>query len=251
MSPTNARSLCTKGFTLMEMAIVLVVIGLLVGAVTVGASLMQQSELRGLIRGLQDVETAVNGFEMTYQGLPGDLTNADLLWTGANDNCPAACNGNGNGRIDQAERFRALQHLSLAGLVKQRLTGTAAVPPGIDDTLSSAMDGVGMMLGQVTAAEYPEANWDANDVRNVVFLGAPNVVAGTLLTTNAANGSGLHSEQAMLIDEKLDDGLPGTGRLQASNEAITDCVTTALAATAEYELDPATPRQCGVHYRLD
>jgi prepilin-type N-terminal cleavage/methylation domain-containing protein len=63
----------TGGFTLIEMAIVLVVIGLIVGGVLVGQDLIRAAYIRAQISQIEKVNTAVNTFYGKYQALPGDM----------------------------------------------------------------------------------------------------------------------------------------------------------------------------------
>jgi prepilin-type N-terminal cleavage/methylation domain-containing protein len=225
------------GFTLVELSIVLVVIGLLVGGVLIGANLLNSATIRGTISGLEDIKTATTTFESMYQGLPGDLTNADQIWP----NCatPATnCNGDGDGRIDVTERFRALQQLSDAGMTGQRFTGTGSNPVNIaTDVIRGKFDGSGMMLGYVNATDFANARWDANSDRNVVFLG------GSAQFTTAPV---IPAADAQVIDDKIDDGRPGTGKLQASDQTNTNC---ALNATS-YAIAVTTTRGCALNFSI-
>jgi prepilin-type N-terminal cleavage/methylation domain-containing protein len=102
-----------NGFTLVEIAIVLVVIGLLVGAILVGRDLIHAAELRSVLSDVEKFKTAANTFRLKYNCLPGDCTNATDYWGTDPGGCPntpantvpktATCNGNGNGFINNGE----------------------------------------------------------------------------------------------------------------------------------------------------
>jgi len=107
----NAQVLKKQGFSLVELSIVLVILGLLVGGVLSGQSLIRAAELRKYIT-LQDrYRTALLSFRDKYFALPGDMTNATAFWgaksaTNCLNNAGAAvntatgtCDGNGDGNI--------------------------------------------------------------------------------------------------------------------------------------------------------
>jgi prepilin-type N-terminal cleavage/methylation domain-containing protein len=87
-----------KGFTLIELSIVLVIIGLIVGGVLVGRTLVESAEYRAQITQFEQINSAVNAFRLKYNCLPGDCPNATSFFT-ATTQPEAVTNGNGNGRI--------------------------------------------------------------------------------------------------------------------------------------------------------
>ena len=90
-----------KGFSLIELSVVVLIIGLIVAGVSSGTKLVKQAELRGIIQEMNAINAAYNTFKSTYKAIPGDMSNAstffDLCASGGvgNDNC----NGNGDGFI--------------------------------------------------------------------------------------------------------------------------------------------------------
>jgi prepilin-type N-terminal cleavage/methylation domain-containing protein len=86
-----------KGFTLVERAIVLVIIGLIVSGVLVGQDLIKAAELRSTLRQHQEFQLAVNTFIGKYNGIPGDINGTKYGLTGG---CTGTGNlGNGNGLL--------------------------------------------------------------------------------------------------------------------------------------------------------
>jgi len=116
-----------NGFTLLELSIVIVIIGLIVAGISAGQSLVRQAQLRSFVTELASLETAVNTFRLQYSAIPGDMNNASSYWgTGGAGACPTSdCNGNGNRQINtNDERFRAWQHLAFADVIDGSFTGT-------------------------------------------------------------------------------------------------------------------------------
>ena len=107
-----------SGFTLIEIAIVLVIIGLLLGGILKGQELITQGRIRNVANDFQSMTAAINLYQDRYRALPGDDIGAGTRWS-------ATSSGNGNGQIGgtynsttNADESRLFwQHLRLAGLV--------------------------------------------------------------------------------------------------------------------------------------
>lgn len=120
----------TRGFTLIEMSVVLVIIGLIVGGILVGQNLIRAAQVRGAISELDKIKVAVTTFRTKYDCLPGDCGNITMFFP-QDTSCPnttgsasatTTCNGNGNGSIDsQTEADFFFQHLSLAGMIDENI----------------------------------------------------------------------------------------------------------------------------------
>jgi len=82
-----------QGFTLIELSIVLIIIGLLSGAILVGRDLIMVSEARAIMSQMEKFETAVNTFRAKFDCLPGDCPNANALGLGLNGNGDEALDG--------------------------------------------------------------------------------------------------------------------------------------------------------------
>ena len=112
-----------QGFTLIEIAIVLVIIGLLLGGVLKGQELITSARVRNMISTQDGVKAAYFGFLDRFRALPGDYTLATTNITGISTNG----NGNGNGRIETGatpvassvveEHILVWEHPSKAGFI--------------------------------------------------------------------------------------------------------------------------------------
>ena len=85
-----------KGFTLIEMSIVLVIIGLIVGGILKGQELIESAREKNIITQLDQVRAAINTFEDKYQSFPGDFGDAVAFIA------PGAGDGNDNGVVGAA-----------------------------------------------------------------------------------------------------------------------------------------------------
>ncbi|KQQ40309.1 N-methylation domain-containing protein [Duganella sp. Leaf126] len=114
------------GFTLVEIAIVLVIIGLLLGGVLKGQSLIDSARVKNIIQQSTSLTSAVNAYQDKFRALPGDDVQGTTHAPGATGN------GNGDGQI--TEYLLAPQHLALAGFITGSFNGTT-------DFMTSAQGG--------------------------------------------------------------------------------------------------------------
>ena len=141
----NTKTFSTKtrqsGFTLVEIAIVLVIIGLILGGVLKGQALIENAKYKNFSKQIDSVRAAVLTFQDQYKAMPGDILNVSALNS-------AATAGNGNGMIaggacDAAtdESCLVWSHLRYAGLIAgdPTLTGSAA---NLNHSFSGTIRGV-------------------------------------------------------------------------------------------------------------
>ena len=122
-----------KGFTLVEIAIVLVIIGLLLGGILKGQEMITQAKIKNVIADMSGVSAAMYGYQDRYRSLPGDDKNANTRWT--------ATAGDGDGIVEglwtatTGEAINFWDHLRRAGFVSGKMgvqTGDgAATPAGV------------------------------------------------------------------------------------------------------------------------
>jgi prepilin-type N-terminal cleavage/methylation domain-containing protein len=253
------------GFSLVELSIVLVILGLLTGGILGGQALIRAAELRAVPAELARHTTAVQSFRDKYFALPGDMINATAFWgvragTGSDVAChqtinttTGTCNGNGDGRIDFVagdatfgERFLGWQHLVRAGLIEGNYTGASG----------SASTEVRVRVTNLPPMKLPNTQvhfWFAPgpQTSNIQYFDGP-YSHNTFGVTNSS-GYPLSPEEAWNIDTKLDDGRPATGRLFTFKNTSTwtpGCATTDLVATAQYTLNNQA-KICDTNMRID
>ena len=219
-----------KGFTLVEMAIVMVIIGFIVGGVLVGKDLIREAELKSVVQDVQNYKTAVGTFQIKYLALPGDMVNAFDFW---NPNCgtdalaPAGCNGDSDGRVEiGGENLRAWQHLSLSGILDNTYTGVkrSTTPPASND--GDILAGENVPASKISGAAF------GFYYNTGVYGREGNYFEFGQGTGNRADSGIIPAREASVIDQKVDNGLADSGSIVANDN---NCVTgTALTAPATY-----------------
>lgn len=249
-----------RGFSLVEIAIVMVVIGLLVGAVIAGQSMIRASELAAVPQEVAKFTSATQNFKTKYGALPGDMRNATEYW-GTSPNCPGTeaqssgdkrtCNGDGNGNVggdlsSQVERHRFWQHLSNAELIAGKFTG---VRSGNNDLMVTT--GLNAPASKLTNAGY--SLYFTDDGTGPTYFKEdfyPHTLQIGSYNDSAIGSAGnvLSPKEAKNIDDKMDDGLPGLGKVRAKGD--TACITSLAPATTRYKL---TEKQetCKLQFGMD
>lgn len=227
-----------RGFTLVELSIVILIIGLLVAGIAAGTNMIKQAELRSIISDYYSHTVGYNNFISNYGKVPGDMDIASAQFTLANCASTAAlCNGNGNGIIDYDgatattnEVNKAWKHLELAGVIGNSFQ---LVPSSVATLISlnapqSKRAGIGFVfIGGTNAAPFSAD-------KNVLWIGKAK--SGATLLNGAVTAS-----EASQIDRKIDDAYTdnsgstpvfkgydtGTVRSVAGEDAATGTCTTA------------------------
>ena len=243
------KNIRSAGFTLLELSIVLLIIGVLTGGIILGRSLVVNARLQTIVTDQDSYATAVVNFKQAYQSLPGDFADATSRWGTDNNGCPAGggtsgtCNGNGDGKISNInaasqanESFLFWQHLNKASMFAQSLSNRAGSGGASEskitvNTPASALDGSGFSVLWIGTLSGDADLFDGFYGNSFQFGGQSS---GTV--TNRAI---LTPEQAANIDNKIDDSIAATGKVRAyksSSSINPNCTTTAVVATAAYNI---------------
>lgn len=214
-----------QGFTLVELSIVLVIIGLVIGGVLVGQDLVTSAQVRGQLRQFDEINTATNTFRLKFNAMPGDYSQA-VSRLGAVADAGAACtvctgDGNGNNLLDDSdgatggygdqgnnEMLRFWHHLGLASFLAGGGSG----------------DGTAAQVG---------TTWPKSKIGNlgiVAFFSTISVPGGGQLNYYMGKSAGdlttyttlFSPKQAEEIDQKIDNGLANSGSIRARGPGVID-----------------------------
>lgn len=252
------RYTCRAGFSLVELSIVLVILGLLVGGILGGQSLIRAAELRTITTDAERYRTAVFNFRQKYHSLPGDTLLAERLW-GKMDSCPPednytpsparlTCNGDGDGLLgpnpdiydvgsNRTEWFGFWQHLANAGLISGNYTGVHAPNTSWGGHIagencprsrfnSAACWGVLAVpdsgaTGDGSSGQTSYGTFFEGRNGNLMVLGVPATSSGN---RRQPVNPVLTPEEVWQIDNKMDDGAPDGGVVLVGNGAnLPDC----------------------------
>jgi prepilin-type N-terminal cleavage/methylation domain-containing protein len=191
-----------SGFTLIETAIALVIVGLLLGAIFKGQELINVARARSLIAFNGGITTAYFAFRDRYRALAGDYSGAS-----ANiPNCGNCENGNNDGQILLAggpdESIAAWEHLSKAGFIAGSYAYSAGDPVGAANT---PINSYGAPVQLIYDNNYQEGTSATGPVRH-----------------NLKTGSNIPSDILAEVDRKTDDGRAAEGVFRYSPFGGTD-----------------------------
>jgi prepilin-type N-terminal cleavage/methylation domain-containing protein len=217
-SAIKKKNSTEAGFTLVEIAIVLVIIGLLLGGILKGQEMITQAKIKNIINDFNGVTVAVTSYQDRYRAIPGDDQNATTRWTTQN---PASGNGNGiiaglynandtsnagaPGAAFESNLF--WQHLRIAGFVPGLTTGTGSgtPPPNAAGGIIGVESGGGLNPG------------------------------GLGFTSTIICFSNLPDKIAIAVDGQMDDSKPGSGQVRAQKQSGPNEATLAAPSTAYVE----------------
>jgi prepilin-type N-terminal cleavage/methylation domain-containing protein len=255
------------GFTLIELSIVLVIIGLIVGGILVGQDMIKAAEIRATISQIEKYNTATNTFRGKYNYIPGDIPASVAtsfgIFAETTGSPNTAGHQDGNGLLEGGaaaavkglgETLEFWRHLSDAELVDGRFGVTG----------NSAIGTAGALTGTVTAGtmanSFPSARIGRGNYIVTFSVTGQNFYQIFGITSVATDGTYTSSSQltpveSQNIDTKVDDGLPNSGAVRARG-GTADPNGTADAAClngAAYNIGttPGTTPACQIRLRFN
>lgn len=195
-----------KGFTLVEIAIVMVIIGLLLGAVLKGQNLINSARVRNMADQNSSIQAAYYGFIDRYRAVPGDMPDVLARQAIGSNNLAANIGGNGNGNLtgeaggspeDWGEAAALWAHLSAANFIVGSYEGAAAGDGSYTANIDTPVNAFGGRVILWRTNLY-EADDDSVATSRLGFVVGRSTPASVL------------SE----LDTKVDDGRPETGVLR-------------------------------------
>lgn len=241
------KSRYTQGFTLVELAIVMTIVGLLIGSLLKGQEMIANARMNATITQIQAYKAAVISFEDIYRGLPGDLRNSSTRIPGCNAGCETAYDAwhrNGDGVVGLNNWSGATQlsgaggmthgdvlapmagyetmnfwtHLLLANLIGG-VTDQGirqSIPLSFGSTHPAAPLGGGFRAVHTSGEHFytdpPAGSVPLPKQLTLVLINAPR---GTIQTAFDWRHNVLRAVQAEKMDLKMDDGKPGAGNVRA------------------------------------
>jgi len=229
-----------RGFTLLEIVIVVLIVGLILAGVVKGQEMITSAKVKRVSGQLDEIRAAFLGFEDRFKAIPGDYAEAALTL-----DCGGPClRGNGNGRIRSNETpvggnqvhedLLVWTHLAASGLLKGDYR---------------------MVDGQALATESSVLKNPFGAYMHVAFDGWYGINDGGTRRHNLKTGAQVPVEVVAELDRKTDDGLPYGGSVQFSSFAANSApgpteggagtCTTSLGPGATWDLASGSSN-CGV-----
>jgi len=225
---SNARHLAQQGFTLVEMAIVLVIIGLIIGGILKGQEIVDNARVKSQVSQIDGIKAAIATFVDEYNSFPGDDANASTQI-----GTLTAANGNGDGFVSNAVNTPVVDnaasgatelnwvwyHLQEAGLI-------SGVPLGNPVAASNTFSNQGKLSSSFLY--FADFSWAGPTAASNKMIRIQGNNSTTVAPTPAVRVA-----DANQIDSKYDDGAPATGNiLAATYSSTTNCCNNASCQVA-------------------
>ena len=201
------------GFTLVEIAIVLVIIGLLLGGILKGQEMITQAKIKNVVNDFNGITAAMNSYQDRYRALPGDDLNADTRWS-----AQSAVKGNGNGVF------------GTAGTDLYNETPASAATAKETNLFWWHLRLAGFVGGSTAAASVSSVQQPANAASGIMGV----QTTGMGFTSNIICSSNLPDKIAIAVDTQMDDGTAATGQVRGLAQTTPNPTTGFAAPTDVY-----------------
>ncbi|MET0156317.1 MAG: prepilin-type N-terminal cleavage/methylation domain-containing protein [Rickettsiales bacterium] len=213
------------GFSLVELSIVVLLIGLLAGGVFAGKNLIDGARMQNVANDFLKLKSAIANFTEVQHYYPGDFPDASKDW--------GAADGNGDWMISTAESAHVMNHLHDAGDVETAYAGGGALTPG---------------QNLMAAAVKPAAYWTHTHTSAIQGkTGEAIDLAARGAGSSVLEDGALTPDRAYALDVKIDDGSPVAGDLYASKGAAPGAEDCLDAASPPVYLPNADVPSCRMH----
>ncbi len=211
-----------KGFTLVEIAIVLVIIGLLLGGILKGQEMITQAKIKNIIADMSGVSAAMYGYQDRYRALPGDDKAALTRWSMGAAGTPTAGMVQGNGVIEGTYASSTLTDESLLFWAHLRRAGFVG-GTGAENPFNAVSGKLGVQTGDGAGA-------------------TPGGVLGTaastgLFTSLILCSANLPDKIAISVDAQMDDGVGNAGSVRGLLQTQPNMPLALNGAAATYSED--------------
>jgi prepilin-type N-terminal cleavage/methylation domain-containing protein len=245
-----------SAFSLIELSIVLIIIGLLIAGITGGASLIKSSELRSIMSEARSYAVSVNSFFTQYDRYPGDSdisvgSNGKVI--GDRDNTIEYLNDATN---KVAEGLDAWNDLKDIGAIDLALTlTTAEVGTGTTTPVFASVP-VMTPVTNIPGSKIKGAGWafDYAGSQNVVVItgtttGDKTSLIGTATVADRAGKGIITAGDSLSIDSKIDDGKADAGSVRGYHTAADKCTDSTIASN--YKVSTGSEKNCILAFRVD
>ncbi len=201
-----------SGFTLIEIAIVLVIIGLLLGGVLKGQALINTARVRALNNNVDGITSAWFSFSDRYRAFPGDYAQASVNLPNITDN------GDGNGLVDTDKE---------RGLVWSDLQAAGYITGNYPDNSNSGVPTIASDEYACPTTVCPDNGFGQGMVINYGALQRSAATTATAKAHELISGRAIPSSVLAELDRKIDDGTPDAGSMQLGTKGWTTWISTA------------------------
>ena len=195
----NNKNSAETGFTLVEIAIVLVIIGLLLGGILKGQEMITQAKIKNVINDFNGITAAMNSYRDRYRTLPGDDNTAAGRWAGA-------FSGDGNGQFNTGAALEVYNNVPAAA-------PSAATPEVNKFWWHLRLSG--FVAGQTAATDIASITPPTNATSGLLGV----QTGGMGFTSNIICSSNLPDKVAIAVDTQMDDATSTTGQVRGMLQA--------------------------------